>query len=245
MENANPALRKGFEEVKGYKSENTMTLGGTVIKTILLLIVVLCSTLVSYLKLEQIGFFNSSYLIVAAIGTIILGFVTSFLPKIAPITSVFYAAFEGVLLANLSFFINQYYQGIAMNAIIVTIIISFSMILVYMFNSSIGHRIRKAVIGMTLAIGLLYIFTFLLGLFNINIPYIYGNGIIGIGLSIFILIVASLNLIVDLDFISEEIQYGAPKYMEWYSAFGIMITLIWIYIRVLDLLTKLVSRDNN
>ena len=236
---ANPALENGFEKVRGNSYSENMTVRGSIGKTILLLIALGFSSIVSYLWLEKLGYLNSALLIGSIVITLVLGLVTSFVPKIAWATSPIYAVAEGVLLGNLSFYANQYYPGIAMLAVLITILITFSMTIVYAFNPSIGRRFRKAIIGMTLAVGLLYLLTFILGLFGITIPYIYSNGPIGIGVSAVILIIASLNLLLDLDFIVEMSRAGAPKYMEWYAGFGLMITLVWIYIRVLDLLMRI------
>ena len=241
---ANPALESGFEKVKGTHYSQVMTIKGSIVKTILLLIALGSSAIVSYLWLEKLGYLNSSLLMGSIIITIILGLTTSFVPKIAWATAPIYAVAEGILLGNISFYANQYYPGIAMLAVLITVLITLSMVMVYAFNPSIGRRFRKAIIAMTLAVGLLYLLTFVLGLFGITIPYIYGNGPIGIGVSAVILIIASLNLLIDLDFIVEMSRYGAPKYMEWYAGFGLMVTLIWIYIRVLDLLMRIFnSRD--
>jgi uncharacterized YccA/Bax inhibitor family protein len=90
---------------------------------------------------------------------------------------------------------------------------------------------------------LIYLATFILGFFGVNIPYIHESGLIGIGFSLFVVIIAALNLVLDFDFIESGAAQGAPKYMEWYAAFGLLVTLIWLYIEILRLLTKLRSRD--
>ena len=88
----------------------------------------------------------------------------------------------------------------------------------------------------------IYMATFLLGLFGVNIPYIHGSGIVVIGFSLFVVVIAALNLVLDFDFIEAGAAHGAPKYMEWYAAFGLMVTLIWLYIEILRLLAKLRRR---
>ena len=89
----------------------------------------------------------------------------------------------------------------------------------------------------------MYLATIVLGFFNINIPMIHDNGIVGIGFSLFVIVIAALNLVLDFDFIETGAEQGAPKYMEWYGAFGLMVTLVWLYIEFLRLLAKLQSRD--
>ena len=105
------------------------------------------------------------------------------------------------------------------------------------------ENFRLGVFAATAGIMLLYLASFVLGFFGITIPYLHDNSLIGIGISLVIVVVAALNLVLDFDFIENGAQQGAPKYMEWYGAFGLMVTLVWLYIEMLRLLAKIASRD--
>ena len=105
------------------------------------------------------------------------------------------------------------------------------------------ENFKLGVVAATGGIALVYLATIVLGFFNIQIPYIHGSGLIGIGFSLFVVVIAALNLVLDFDFIESGVEAGAPKYMEWYGAFGLMVTLVWLYIEFLRLLSKLQSRN--
>jgi uncharacterized YccA/Bax inhibitor family protein len=107
----------------------------------------------------------------------------------------------------------------------------------------VTENFRLGIIAATGAVMLIYLATFILGLFGIAIPYIHENGLIGIGFSLVVVVIAALNLVLDFDFIEQGSTKRAPKYMEWYAAFGLMVTLIWLYLEILRLLTKIRSRD--
>lgn len=105
------------------------------------------------------------------------------------------------------------------------------------------ENFKLGVVAATGGIFLIYVVSIMLGLFGATIPYIHESGIIGIGFSLFVVVIAALNLVLDFDFIESGAASGAPKFMEWYAAFGLMVTLVWLYIEVLILLVKLRSRD--
>jgi uncharacterized YccA/Bax inhibitor family protein len=118
--------------------------------------------------------------------------------------------------------------------------------LLFAYRSGMIKATENFKLGVTAATGgifLIYLATLVLGFFGINIPYIHESGIIGIGFSLFVVVIASLNLVLDFDFIETGVEAGAPKYMEWYGAFGLMVTLVWLYLELLRLLSKLQSRD--
>lgn len=147
-------------------------------------------------------------------------------------------------MGGVSAFMEYEYPGIVANAILLTVGILFLMLFMY------TQRIIKVTRGFisfvvlcTMAIFLVTLVDFILNFFGMNVPYIHETGWLGIGISLFIVIIAALNLLVDFNFIEEQADQGAPKYMEWYGAFALLVTLVWLYVRILDLLAKFSKRD--
>jgi uncharacterized YccA/Bax inhibitor family protein len=226
----------------------TMTLNGTVNKTGFLL---LLSVLTAAFAWSQT--FNPSgeiapgamvYLIGGAIGGFVLALVTAFKKEWSPVTAPLYAIIEGFFLGSISAIYNARFEGIVLQAVMLTFGIMFALLFAY--RSGMIKATENFKLGVTAATGgifLIYLATLVLGFFGINIPYIHESGIIGIGFSLFVVVIASLNLVLDFDFIETGVEAGAPKYMEWYGAFGLMVTLVWLYLELLRLLSKLQSRD--
>lgn len=236
--NSNPALAIGFE--KATIDSTYMTVKGTVIKTLLLVAIVAGAFIYSWFALANPSLNYQAMMVVSSIGALILGLLTSFMPKIAQFTAVFYAAFEGMLLGSFSRYFETIYPGIVFPAIMLTLFAVVATLIIYKRTPTIAERMRKGVFIAMLALALTYLVTFVLGLFGISLP-IFGAGPIGIVFSIVVVGIAVLNLIIDYDFILKSAQYGAPKYMEWYGAFGLMVTLIWLYMEILRLLAKFAS----
>jgi uncharacterized YccA/Bax inhibitor family protein len=137
------------------------------------------------------------------------------------------------------------YPGIVVQAVTLTFGTLFALLMAY--RSGVIRATENFKLGVAAATGgifLIYLATFVLGLFGIRIPQIHESGIIGIGFSLFVVVVAALNLVLDFDFVENGARLGAPKYMEWYGAFGLIVTLVWLYIEILDLLAKLRSRKD-
>ncbi|WP_010293214.1 Bax inhibitor-1/YccA family protein [Clostridium senegalense] len=242
--NSNPFITSGFEKSKTGYNNKTMRVSSTIIKSLILIGITVTSfgTTWSVLK-EGTSDFNS-LLIISSIAAVILSILTSFIPKIANVTSILYAMFEGVLLASFSMVMESNYPGIVFSATCLTFAVAIATLLIYRRTPTLAGKIRKGVtIGIT-SVFLLYILSFILSIFGIYLP-IYGGGTIGIGFSVLVVTLASFSLILDYDFILKNVQYGAPKYMEWYSAFGLLVTLIWLYIEIVQLISKLLqsSRD--
>lgn len=236
----NPALAAGFE--KAVSNGTTMTVGGTIIKILIMTAILAATFIYSWIAFQNPDINYKSVMIVSAGGAMILGFLTSFIPKIAEYTAVFYAAFEGVLLGAISRFFENIYPGIVFPSILLTIICLVATVLIYRRTPQIAGRISKGVFIALISITGIYLVGFLLSLFGITLP-IYGSGIIGIGFSVIVVAVATLSLIMDYDFILKGAEQGAPKYMEWYGAFGLLVTLIWLYVQIVQLLGKIL--DNN
>lgn len=237
---SNPALTLGFE--KAVSDGTTMTVGGTIVKILIMTAILGVTFVYSWIAFQNPDINYRSALIVSSIGALILGFLTSFIPKVAQYTAVFYAAFEGVLLGSISRYFENVFPGIVFPAILLTIICLVATVLIYRRTPEIAGRIRKGVLIGVISIAAIYLVGMILSFFGIMLP-IYGSGIIGIGFSLFVVVIATASLIMDYDFILKASQYGYPKYMEWYGAFGLMVTLIWLYTEILSLLAKIM--DNN
>jgi uncharacterized YccA/Bax inhibitor family protein len=151
-----------------------------------------------------------------------------------------YAALEGLFLGAISAYFEMAYQGIVTQAIILTMGVLFSLLALYKFRIiKVTENFKMIVVAATGGIALIYLVSFIGGFFGLNMPFIHEGGTFGIIFSVVVVIVAALNLVMDFDFIEEGSEKGAPKYMEWYAAFGLMVTLIWLYLEILRLLSKL------
>ena len=169
--------------------------------------------------------------------------ITVFKKTAAPITAPIYAAIEGILLGMLSAFYEMQFPGLVFQAILLTFGTLFALLMAYRSGViKATENFKLGVFAATGGIGLIYLTTFILSFFGLSIPYIHGSGTIGILFSLFVVVIAALNLVLDFDFIERGAERGAPKYMEWYAAFGLLVTLIWLYIEMLRLLSKLRSR---
>ncbi|HYL69227.1 MAG TPA: Bax inhibitor-1/YccA family protein, partial [Candidatus Limnocylindria bacterium] len=162
----------------------------------------------------------------------------------APVTAPVYALLEGLVLGSLSAMLEMRYHGIAIQAVSLTFGTLVVLLLAYRSGLiPVTDKFRLGIVAATGGIALLYFLEIILGFFGVHFATINGAGPIGIGFSVFVVIIASLNLVLDFDFIESGVRSGAPKYMEWYAAFGLMVTLIWLYFEILRLLSKLRSRN--
>jgi uncharacterized YccA/Bax inhibitor family protein len=248
MRTANPALNsktfKGLES--SVDSNNVMTIQGTVNRTGLLLILTLISATWVWNMFFESG--NPAavtpWTMIGAIGGFVVALVTIFKKEWSAVTSPVYALLEGLFLGGISAIFEARFPGIVMQAVGLT----FGTLLCLLFAYKSGlikatENFKLGIVAATGGIAMIYFVTIMLGFFGIQIPLIHESGIIGIGFSMFVVVIAALNLVLDFDFIENGSEMGAPKYMEWYAAFGLMVTLIWLYIEILRLLSKLRSRD--
>ena len=253
MRSGNPALKQDtFLDLNSGRvlagDPRAMTLNGTVNKTgILLLLTVLTAAFSWHASLDANGIPLPAarlYLLGGAIGGFILAMVTIFKQQWAPVTAPLYALVEGLFLGAISAMYEARFDGIVLQAVILTFGTLFALLAAYRTGLiKATENFKLGVVAATGGIALVYLATIVLGLFGINIPYIHDSGLIGIGFSLFVVVVAALNLVLDFDFIESGVDNGAPKYMEWYAAFGLMVTLVWLYLEFLRLLSKLQSRD--
>ncbi|PJK00869.1 hypothetical protein CO641_02560 [Lysobacteraceae bacterium NML91-0213] len=253
MRSANPALKEstfldlGSGTVVSRDGE-TMSINGTVNKTAFLLVLTVLTA--AFAWTQAIGADGQPapgfgvYAWGGAIGGFVIAMVTIFKKTWAPVTAPLYALVEGFFLGAISALFNAYYEGIVMQAVLLTFGTLFAMLFAYRSGLvRATENFRLGVVAATGGIALVYLATIVLGFFGIRIPMIHESGIVGIGFSLFVVVIAALNLVLDFDFIESGAEQGAPKYMEWYGAFGLMVTLVWLYVEFLRLLAKLQGRD--
>jgi uncharacterized YccA/Bax inhibitor family protein len=246
MRTSNPALNeRAFQGERAVLGE-AMTLQGTVNKTGVLLICAVATAAWTW------NLFLHSHspqtvmplALLGGIGGLIVAMVTIFKKQWAGITAPIYALLEGLVLGSISAMLEVRFPGIAIQAVSLTFGTLVILLLAYRSGLiAVTEKFRLGVIAATGGIALFYIVEIVLGFFGIHFTAINGSGAIGIGFSIFVVIIAALNLVLDFDFIETGVRVGAPKYMEWYGAFGLMVTLIWLYFEILRLLSKIRSRE--
>jgi uncharacterized YccA/Bax inhibitor family protein len=253
MRSGNPALKEstfldlGSGAVVARDGE-AMTLNGTINKTGILLLLTVLTAAFSWNQalgpdgLPAPGF--AVYMWGGAIGGFVLALITVFKKTWSPVTAPLYALVEGFFLGAISAVYNAQFGGIVMQAVMLTFGILFALLFAYRSGLiKATENFKLGVVAATGGIALVYLATIALGFFGIKIPLIHESGLVGIGFSLFVVVIASLNLVLDFDFIETGVEQGAPKYMEWYGAFGLMVTLVWLYLELLRLLSKLQSRD--
>lgn len=249
---SNPALgTKTFQDAAAryggaIDAANRMTLNGTVNRTGILLICAFATAAYTWRAFMQTHDPTdvSGLLMLGVFGGFITAMVTIFKQSWAPVTAPIYALLEGLFLGGISAFLEQRYPGIAVQAVGLTFGTLLTMLVLYSSGLiRVTNKLRIGVIAATGGIALFYLMEIVLGFFHINFVSINGSGVIGIGFSLFVCAIAALNLVLDFDFIEQGVNAGAPKFMEWYGAFGIMVTLVWLYLEILRLLGKMRSRN--
>jgi uncharacterized YccA/Bax inhibitor family protein len=219
-----------------------MTLSGTMNKTGILLLCAIATAAWTWNQFMQTHDLSVAgpAVMVGALGGFIVAMVTVFKKTWSPVTAPIYALLEGLVLGGLSAMFELRYPGIAMEAVGLTFGTLFVMLFLYKSGLiKVTEKFRMGVFAATGGIAVFYLLTWLLSMFHISIfSSVFGSGLVGIGFSLFVVAIASLNLVLDFDFVEQGVAYGAPKYMEWYAAFGIMVTLVWLYLEMLRLLSK-------
>ncbi|WP_437187250.1 Bax inhibitor-1/YccA family protein [Planctomicrobium sp. SH668] len=247
MRTSNPALNENtFSEFDsmGYQASSTMTLQGTAFKTMGLLALVVGAAAFNWNLLLEKNALAQPLMIGGAIAGLVFALITVFKPTWAAVTSPLYAVAEGLFLGGLSAMFNAAYPGIVFQAVCLTFGTLFSLLLAYQTGwIKPSENFKLGIAAATGGIAILYLVSFGLSFFNIPMPFIRGNGLFSIGFSAFVVVIAALNLVLDFDFIETGVERGAPKYMEWYGAFGLLVTLVWLYVEILRLLAKIQSRD--
>jgi uncharacterized YccA/Bax inhibitor family protein len=253
MKTSNPALSEGtFRNLASgqYRSlddiTSRMTLSGTVNKTgILLVCAIATAAWTWHLFLQSRDMADvAPLMLIGVFGGLICAMVTIFKKEWSPVTAPIYALLEGLVLGGLSAVMDLRYPGIAIQAVSLTFGTLFVLLLAYRSGMiKVTQKFRLGVVAATGGIMVFYLLQMVLGFFGIRFMTINGSGPIGIGFSLIVVGIAALNLVLDFDFIEQGVQFGAPKYMEWYGAFGIIVTLVWLYLEILRLLSKMRSRN--
>ena len=240
---SNPALNPQY--FQGGVASERMTLDGTINKTITLLGLVSIAAMLSYSIVSQTPGLGFMITIGGAIGGAILALAILFIrPNNPQILMSMYALLEGLFIGGFSYMIENYYlggtEGVVLQALVGTVAVFLTMLAIYKFGiikpTEIFVLVVSALCG---AIMIVYLFNFIMMFFGTGIPFLHSSGPIGIGISIVFITVAALMLIVDFGMIENGVKFGAPKNMEWYGAFGLVLTLVWLYIEMLKLIAKL------
>ncbi len=254
MNTSNPAfsneLLNSFDQSYGYgvARSDVTTVQGTIVKTMILL-AILCATGLWSWNATADGRMGYGMAIGSALGGFVVAMITIFKPTASPYTAPLYAALEGVFLGALSQIIDlryhERYPGIAFQAVTLTLGVLFVMLFVYATGLvKVTDKLKTGIVMATGAVCMFYGLAILLRFFGVTLPMFNGGGnpMIAIGFSLFVVGLASLNLLLDFDFVDKAAQAEAPKYMEWYGAFGLMVTLVWLYLEILRLLRNLSDR---
>lgn len=227
-------------------STDAMTVSGTVWATAALLVLVVGSGVYGWNSVDVTAETASlpGWIFPVVLGALGVAILTIFKPDLARFTSPVYALLEGAFLGAISGLYNAAYDGIVVQAVALTIGVFAIMLFLYGTRIiKVTDKLRMGIVAATGAIALVYIANLVLSLFDAEVPFLHDTGPLGIGISLVIVAVASFNLLLDFDFIERGVAAGAPRKMEWYAAFGLLVTIVWLYLELLRLLAKLQSRD--
>jgi uncharacterized YccA/Bax inhibitor family protein len=222
--------------------EERMSLQGTVNKSFLMLTVLLVAALWPWTRFFEAGgdpAAVSGLMLSGVVGGLIVGLIITFRQTSAPYLALPYAALQGLAIGGISAMFERRYPGIAIQAVALTFGVMAALLLAYTSKLiRVTEHFRAMVVAATGAIALLYLASFILGFFHIQVPFLNDASPLGIIVSLAIIVVAALNLVMDFDFIQTGVERGAPRYLEWYGAFALILTLVWLYLEILRLLGK-------
>lgn len=246
MKSSNPILSRAFENSKFGLSKDRMSLNGVVNKSGFLLAIILTVAVYPWLLFMQARISEVKTLV---FGSMVAGFVValliSFRPTFAVICAPLYAVFQGIFLGGVSSLLETVYPGIAIQSMVGTFSVFGVTLLAYRLRLlRASESFKSAIFAATLGIAVVYFLSMIFQLFSIRMQLIHGNGIGGILFSLIVVGIAALNLILDFDMIEQGFKRGAPKFMEWYSAFGLMATMVWMYVEIIQLISKIRSKDS-
>lgn len=248
FKSGNPALsEKRFQNTVITHDGEVMTERGTLNKFFFLFIMVMASASFTWSAFYQ-GKDVKPWMIGGAIGGLIVAIIMAFKPKWAQYLAPAYGLLEGVFIGAISALYNQAFAqsapGIIMQAVVLTFGTVIAMFILYRTGViKATERFKSIVITATMGIAIFYLLAMVMRMFGVDIAFLHEGSMLGIGISLFIVGIAALNLILDFDMIQKGSEMGAPKYMEWYGAFGLMVTIVWLYIEMLRLLSKINSRN--
>ena len=245
MRTSNPALKGNtFTGVRAAAGEPAMSLQGTATKSFLLILLTIFAASFTWKAVSSgnVAIVGPATL-VGGIGGFIVALITIFKPRTSPYTAPIYAVLEGLLLGGISALYNQRFQGLPLQAVALTFGVFMALLIVYRTGLiRATENFRMGVVAATGGIAIMYLLSFVLGFFGVQMNFLHDSSPLSIGISLVIVVVAALNLVLDFDFIERGVENGAPKFMEWYAAFGLLVTLVWLYLEILRLLSKLQGR---
>jgi uncharacterized YccA/Bax inhibitor family protein len=245
MSRGNPAMSEAvYQRIEPVASPaQAMTLPGSVAKTAILMAILLLTAGFAWSQAVSRSPLTGVLILGGLIGGLVVAMITIFSPKSAPITAPIYAALEGLVLGAISAFFQAAYPGIVINA--VGLSVGVLALMLFAYGTGIIRATEKfkiAVVAATGAIFLVYLVSMIVNLFGGHMLLIHQSGTVGILFSAVVVIIAALNLILDFDFIEQGVNAQAPRYMEWYAGFSLLVTLVWMYLEILRLLSKMRSR---
>ncbi len=245
LRSGNPTLSTDtFRQARAAAGEEAMTVGGAVNKTAIALVLVVLAAAWTWNTGTANPAAMGGLVMVGAIGGLVLAIATVMKQTWAPVTTPLYAIAEGLVLGGVSVLTEMQYPGIVAQAVFLTFGTLAALLVVYRAGLvRVTDRFRAGVFAATGGIALFYVIAMVVGFFGVSLPLINSSSPLGIAFSVVVVCVAALNLVLDFDFIDVGARSGAPKYMEWYAAFGLLVTLVWLYLEMLRLLTKLQRRD--
>ncbi|MCZ7556902.1 MAG: Bax inhibitor-1/YccA family protein [Bacteroidia bacterium] len=242
MNSGNPFLKESRLRAiqESAVGSETMSFNGALNKTALLFLILLVGASWTWSDMSWTGAQGfSGKMLIGLLGGFVLALVTAFKPHLARYISPVYAFLQGMFLGGLSSIFEGMYPGIVIPAIVLTFGIMVGMLVTYRSGLiRVTEKFRIGVISATMGIALFYLIAMGLGFFGISIPFLFEGGMFGILFSLFVIVIAALNLVLDFDMIEQLSAAGMPKHMEWYGAFALMVTLVWLYIEILRLLAK-------
>jgi len=247
FKSGNPALNtKIFQDAIVVPGADTMTERGTLNKFFFLFLMVMASATFTW-KAFYDGKNVMPWMLGAAIGGLVIALIMSFKRTLSPWLAPAYGLMEGVFVGGISAVYNNAFEktapGIVMQAVLLTFGAVIAMFLLYRFKIiKATEKFKSVIFTATAGIAIFYLLAIVLRMFHIDIAFIHEGSTIGIVFSLVVVVVAALNLILDFDMIEQGAKQGAPKYMEWYGAFALLVTIVWLYLEILRLLAKMSSR---
>lgn len=245
MRTSNPALKEGtFVGARAGAGEPAMTLQGTATRSLVLVLLTLFAAAFTW---DAVAGGNPGIVgpatLVGGLGGLAVALLTVFRPHLSPYTAPIYAVLEGLLLGGVSALYNARFAGLPLQAVGLTFGVFIAMLVVYRTGLvRVTDRFRLGVVAATGGIMVMYLLSWVLGFFGVPMAFLHDSSPLSIGISLVVVVVAALNLVLDFDFIERGVAHGAPKHMEWYAAFGLLVTLVWLYLELLRLLSKLQGR---
>lgn len=246
MRSSNPVMTgRIYEKAGSASSAGVMTINGTINKIGLMLLLLIAAASYTWnMVMGDDPGRAGTMAIIGGVGGFIMAMVTVFRPTSSSYTAPVYAILEGMFLGAISAVINARYPGVAFQAVLLTIGTLFTMLFLYRSGRiRATPKFRKGVMMATGAVFFAYMISWVMSMFGMPMGFMHSAGPLGIIINLVIIVIAALNLIMDFDFIEKGSRMGAPKYMEWYGAFGLMVTLVWLYIEFLRILARFAGRN--